>query len=160
MKSKKCGHLNANLMPMRNHEQILIFSRPGIRRETTYTPQKTPGGKSGIKTRNHRSSVYRDKGEYTHVSDGTQHPCSVLHFNSEKDKGLHPTLKPIALMEFLVRSYTNENDIVIDPFAGSGSTGVACVKHNRRFIGIEQDERYFEIAVERIKRAYAERKMV
>ncbi|MCL2710568.1 MAG: site-specific DNA-methyltransferase [Planctomycetaceae bacterium] len=147
-KSKKCGFLNANLMPMRGHESILVFIRPGFFKAATYNPQKTPGGKAGIKIRNHRSSVYRDKGEYTHVSDGTMHPSSVLPFNSEF--GQHPTQKPLALMEFLVRSYTNEKDIVIDPFMGSGTTGIACVKAGRTFIGIERNKKYFDIACERI----------
>ena len=153
-KSKKVGFLNANLMPMRSHESILVFSRPGFFKAATYNPQKTPGGKASIKTRNHRSSVYRDKGEYTHISDGTRYPCSILSFKSET--GQHPTQKPLALMEFLVRSYTNEQDMVIDPFMGSGTTGVACANTGRRFIGIEQKKEYFDIACQRIERAYAE----
>ena len=153
-KSKKLGFLNANLMPMRSHESILVFIRPGFFRESTYNPQKTFGGrKPGITTRNHRSSVYRDKGEFTHVTDGTVHPCSVLAFKSEL--GLHPTQKPLALMEFLVRSYTNEKDIVIDPFMGSGTTGLACVKTGRTFIGIERKKEYFDIACQRLEKAYA-----
>ena len=153
-KNNKVGFLNANLMPMRNHELVLVFGRPGYQKRSAYNPQKEQGGKPGKKTINHRSSVYRDKGEYTHVSNGFLHPHSILSFNTEKHKGLHPTQKPIALMEWLVQTYTNEGDTVIDPFMGSGTTGVACAIHNRRFIGIERDERYFEIAVERISRAY------
>jgi site-specific DNA-methyltransferase (adenine-specific) len=154
-KSKKVGFLWANKMPMRSHESILVFNRPGCFRGATYNPQKTPGGKApGIKTVNHRSSVYRDQGEYTHTSDGMIHPCSVLPFTSET--GLHPTQKPLALLEFLVRSYTNENDIVIDPFMGSGTTGVACVHAGRAFIGIERKKEYFDIACERIKEAHTE----
>ena len=80
----------------------------------------------------------------------------MLQFKSEKDKGLHPTIKPIALMEFLVRSYTNENDIIVDPFCGSGSTGVACINTGRKFIGVEKEKAYFDIAVQRIEEAYAE----
>jgi len=156
-KSKKVGFLNANLMPMRSHESILVFIRPGFFKAATYNPQKTPGGrKPGVKTINHRSNVYRDQGEYTHVSDGTVHPCSVLTFNSEF--GQHPTQKPLALMDFLVKSYTNEKDIVIDPFMGSGTTGVACVKAGRKFIGIERKKEYFDFACERIEKAYAEYK--
>jgi site-specific DNA-methyltransferase (adenine-specific) len=153
-KSKKVGFLNANLMPMRNHESIRVFTRPGFFKTATYNPQKTPGGKVGIKKVNHRSCVYADRGVYTHVSDGTMHPCSVLPFNNES--GQHPTQKPLALMEFLVRSYTNEKDTVIDPFMGSGTTGVACAKAGRAFIGIESNKNYFEIACERIRKAHAE----
>jgi len=153
-KTKRCGFLNANLMPMRGHEQILVFGRPGYFRGATYNPQKTPGGRASIKTTNHHSSVYQNKGEYTHVSDGTVHPCSVLQFNSEA--GQHPTQKPVPLMEWLIRTYTNKGDTVLDPFMGSASTGVAAINTGRRFIGIERDERYFDIAYERIAKAYEE----
>ena len=156
-KNNKVGFLNANLMPMRNHESILVFGRPGFKRTSTYNAQKAPGGKRGTKTINHKSSIYRDKGEYTHESDGMQHPCSVLPFRSDgRNAAKHPTQKPVSLMEFLIYSYTNDNDIIIDPFMGAGSTGVACALHNRRFIGIEKEPQYFDIAVERMKQAYAE----
>jgi site-specific DNA-methyltransferase (adenine-specific) len=151
-KSKKVGFLWANKMPLRNHESILVFTRPGFFKKATYNPQKIPGGKVYIKTVNHSSNVYADKGEYTHISDGTLHPCSVLPFSNES--GQHPTQKPLALMEFLVRSYTNEKDIVIDPFMGSGTTGVACAKSGRAFIGIDSNKQYFEIACERIRKVY------
>ena len=116
-------------MPMRNHEQILVFGRPGYRKHTTYIAQKSLGGKVGVKTTNHKSSVYRDTGEYTHVSDGTLHPGSVLYFKSES--GYHPTQKPVLLMEFLINSYTNENEVVLDPFMGSCSTGIATLVSQR-----------------------------
>ena len=151
-KTKKCGHLNANLQPMRNHESIHVFIRPGYVKKAVYNPQKALGGRVGVKTINHRSSVYRDTGEYTHISDGFMHPSSILYFKSET--GQHPTQKPLGLLEFLVRSYTKETEIVVDPFMGSGTTGVACVRTDRKFIGIEQDPQYFEIACERIKKAY------
>jgi len=150
-KSKKVGFLNANLMPMRSHESILVFVRPGLLKVSTYNPQKTPGGRATIKTRNHQSSIYDSKGEYTHVSDGRVHPCSILSFNSEA--GQHPTQKPLALMDWLVRTYTNAGDTVLDPFMGSGTTGVACVNTGRQFIGIERDREYFDIAVQRIREA-------
>jgi len=151
-KSRKCGFLNANLQPMRAHESILVFVRPGFFRVATYNPQKEPGGKTRITTRNHKSSVYDNKGEHTHVNtDGLIHPCSVLPFSSET--GHHPTQKPLALMEWLVKTYTNEGDTVLDMFCGSGTTGVACINTNRKFVGIERDERYFDIAVERIRKA-------
>jgi site-specific DNA-methyltransferase (adenine-specific) len=152
-KSKKVGFLNANLMPMRNHESILVFTRPGFSKAATYNPQKSSGGRVGVLTKNSSSSVYRDKSGYTRVSDGTVHPCSILSFSNES--GQHPTQKPLALMEFLVKSYSNERDVVIDPFMGSGTTGVACANKGRAFIGIESNKQYFEIACERIKKAYA-----
>jgi site-specific DNA-methyltransferase (adenine-specific) len=155
VKSKKCGHLNANLMPMRNHEQILVFGRPGFKKQTIYIPQKTLGGRVGIITRNHKSSIYRDTGECVHTSDGTVHPSSVLTFASER--GQHPTQKPVDLTERLVRTYSDEGGTVLDCFMGSGSTAIACVRAGRAFIGIEQDREYFNLAVERVKKAYAER---
>jgi site-specific DNA-methyltransferase (adenine-specific) len=138
-KSKKVGYLNANLQPLRNHESILIFGRPGYQKVSTYCPQKTPGGRVRVQKRNHSSKVYRNKGMYTHKSDGTRHPGSVLQFDSES--GLHSTQKPLTLMEFLVKSYSREEETVLDCFMGSGSTAIACIKHNRRFVGIERDKK-------------------
>ena len=161
-KNNKVGFLNANLMPMRNHEQILVFDRPGFQKSATYNPQKD-GRQTDGKVRlrkvsaNKDSNVYADKGGYTSVDDGTRHPCTVLPFKSDKDivvdgkhQKPHPTLKPLALMEWLVKTYTNEGDTVIDPFMGSGTTGLACALHGRRFIGIEKEPVYFEKAVQRI----------
>jgi len=157
-KNNKAGFLNANLMPMRNHESILVFGRPGNIKASTYNPQKTQGGPVRKQAINRRSSVYSAKGNHVTHYDGTQHPCSVLSFDSDKNKhrGLHPTLKPVALMEWLIETYTNEGDTVIDPFMGSGTTGVACAKHNRRFIGIEKEKQYFDTAAKRIREAYQE----
>ena len=158
-KNNKTGFLNANLMPMRNHESILIFGRPGYQKKSTYNPQKTQGGPTGIKNKRvSKSSVYDTKHYLTNY-DGTQHPCSVLSFDSDKNyvRGnapKHPTQKPVALMEWLVKTYTNEYDTVIDPFMGSGTTGMACAKLNRRFIGIEKEKQYFDTAAKRICAAY------
>jgi site-specific DNA-methyltransferase (adenine-specific) len=83
-----------------------------------------------------------------------------LPFDSDKSKhpGQHPTQKPLALMEFLVKSYSDEGDTVIDPFMGSGTTGVAALQNNRRFIGIEKERQYFDVACQRIRQAYTEKK--
>ena len=81
-------------------------------------------------------------------SNGERYPIDIIEF--KKDSGLHPTQKPVSLLEYLIKTYTNENDIVLDNCMGSGSTGVACVNTNRNFIGIELDEKYFNIAKERI----------
>ena len=155
-KNNKVGFLNANLMPLRNHEDILVLGRPGYQKTSTYNPQKTAGGRAGLKTVKHKSSIYREQGEYIHISDGTLHPCSVLYFKSEKEKGLHPTIKPIALMEWLIRTYTNEGDTVLDCFMGSGSTAIACLNVGRKFIGIERDKNYFDVACDRIEKHYEE----
>ena len=86
------------------------------------------------------------------ADDGYRYPKSVLKINKEINTNLHPTQKPIALLEYLIKTYTNEGDVVLDNCMGSGSTGVASVNTNRNFIGIELDEKYFNIAKERIEK--------
>jgi site-specific DNA-methyltransferase (adenine-specific) len=159
-KNNKVGFLNANKMPLRNHESIMVFGQPGFREAATYNPQKSPNGRAGIKVNNLRGGVYSCQGSFASVSDGTLHPCSVLPFDSDKKKhsSLLPTQKPLALMEFLVKSYSDEGDTVIDPFMGSGTTGVAASRHLRRFIGIEKERQYFDTACKRIEQSYAERR--
>ena len=137
---------------MRNHESILIFTQPGNCKASTYNPQKTQGGKAGIRCVKRRGGVYHCIDGHETYYDGTQHPCSVLSFDHDRGNAQkHPTQKPVALMEWLVKTYTNEGDTVIDPFMGSGTTGVACAKHNRRFIGIEREKQYFDTAAKRIR---------
>ena len=142
-------------MPLRNHESIIVFVQPGYRNKATYNPQKTQGGrKAGTVSKNNNATVYRLKGSYTGMSDGMLHPGSVLFFDHDRgnnQKGHHPTMKPLALMEWLVSTYTNEGDLVVDPFMGAGSCGVACVKLGRRFIGIELEPEYYKMAIERIE---------
>ena len=150
-KNNKVGFLNANLMPMRNHEQILVFGRPGFQNTAVYNPQKTPGNAYVRQVRVSSGAVY-PASTCISESDGSRHPCSVLPFKSDKDntQRIHPTLKPLALMEWLVKTYTNEGDLVLDPFMGAGTTGVACAIHGRRFIGIEKEPEFFEKAIKRI----------
>ena len=93
------------------------------------------------------------KGEY--ISKYTGYPKSILEFQNER-KQIHPTQKPVKLLEYLIRTYTLENEVVLDNTMGSGSTGVACINTNRRFIGIEMDDNYFEIACNRINEALKE----
>ena len=154
-KSNKVGFLNAQKQPMRNHETILVFGQPGFRDKATYNPQKTPGGrKAGVVNKNNNANIYRLEGGYTRVADGLLHPCSVLSFGHDRgsnQKTYHPTMKPLALMEWLVKTYTDEGDVIIDPFMGSGSTGLACARLGRRFVGIEREPKYFSMAVERVK---------
>ena len=156
-KNNKCGFLNANLMPLRTHESILIFGKPGYQKVATYNPQKTRGGKIGSYGRNKNSSVYQNKCGYECVGDGTLHPCSIVKFNNDKDRvRRHPTQKPVGLMQWLVSSYSNTGDTIIDPFMGSGTTGVAAIKLGRAFVGIEQKKKYFDIACQRIRQAVKE----
>ena len=121
----------------------------GTRIPMKYNPQKTEGKpykqKSGRMSENWKGGL---NNIITDNKDGSRHPNTIQKFN--RDKGFHPTQKPVALLEYLIKTYTNEGDVVLDNCMGSGSTGVACVNTNRNFIGIELDEKYFNIAKERI----------
>lgn len=143
-KSLKVGFQNANRRPLKNYEDIAIFGG------SIYNPQGLrPYGKI-----NKRGSV----GEFSSVVNTqkyTNYPCSILEVASQ-GKTVHPTQKPVALMEYLIKTYTNEGETVLDFTMGSGTTGVACANLDRSFIGIELDEKYFNIAAERIERANKE----
>ena len=150
-KTHPTGHLNAKKMPMKAHENILIF----YEKLKTYNPQKTLGHlrkKATVKT-NKISPVYGMQNQIGKTYDSTErYPRSVLKIASDKQtSNLHPTQKPIALMEYLIKTYTNEGETVLDNCMGSGTTGVACKNLGRKFIGIEQDPNYFEIAKNRIE---------
>ena len=146
------GVLNANKMPIRTHESILVF----YNLLPTYNPIKTQGNKiCGIKKHKVNSSNYRDTDRFTdYIDDGSRFPTSVLDItgivNNSNEKVKHPTQKPIKLMDWIIKTYSNENMTIFDPCMGSGTTGVACRNTNRNFIGIEKDEGYFKIAEQRI----------
>ena len=144
-KNQGTNFYNANRMPLRSHEDILVF----YKKLPKYNPQKT-NGKPYEQKRGTPSDVYRGKDLHTTKSDGKRFPLSWKIFKKDKEK-LHPTQKPIALCEYLVKTYTEENDTVLDFTMGSGSTGVACKNLNRQFIGIEKDKKYFDIAKNRIE---------
>lgn len=133
--------LNAKKQPLRKTERISIFGG------ATYNPQ----GLIATTRINKRSNSTQTTGEHglSNVSKFTNYPTDVLEFIGER--GMHPTQKPVALMEYLINTYTNETETVLDFTMGSGSTGVACINTNRKFIGIELDEDYFRVAKDRIK---------
>ena len=147
---------NVNLQPFRVHEYIFIFGKGrvtnGNRIPMKYYPQKTKGKpykqKSGRMSENWKGGL---NNIITDNKDGLRHPKTIQKFN--RDRGYHPTQKPVALLEYLIKTYTNEGDTVLDNCMGSGSTGVACINTNRNFIGYELDEKYFEIAEKRINEA-------
>ena len=145
-KDNGTGFLNAKKMPLKIHENILVF----YKKLPTYNPQMRTGFKP-YKCKQGRHSTNYGLYEQGHIteSNGERYPIDIIEF--KKDSGLHPTQKPVALLEYLIKTYTNENDIVLDNCMGSGSTGVACINTNRNFIGIELDEKYFKIAKDRIK---------
>ena len=152
-KTAATGHLNANSSPMKAHENILIF----YKNLPTYNPQKTNNHTpvhSYEKKDNADGECY---GKTITVSGGgsrERFPRSIQIFKSDKQRcKLHPTQKPLLLMEYLIKTYTNEGDLVLDNCMGSGTTGVACKNLNRDFIGMEDDDKYFEVAQKRINDA-------
>jgi DNA modification methylase len=139
--------MNAKIMPLKSHENILVF----YKKKPIYNPQmwySTPyTGFSSNKSK--IGEVYGSaKSKHRDNPEGSRYPKTILKFKQEK--GYHPTQKPIALMEYLIKTYTNEEDVVLDPTMGSGTTGVACVNTNRKFIGIEREKEYFDTAKKRI----------
>jgi site-specific DNA-methyltransferase (adenine-specific) len=140
----------AKIRPLNNIENISIFCS----KKTQYNPQKTKGKPYKI-TRDKTHRVKETNGtimkQTTTINSGERLPTRVLEFKQEK--GFHPTQKPVALMEYLIKTYTNEGDLVLDFAMGSGTTGVACMNLNRKFIGIELNEKYFNIALQRIQEA-------
>jgi len=152
-KTEATGYLNAKRCPMKAHENVLVFY------ETlpTYNPQKTSGHvrKKAKQVNAKQSTNYGAHAEKPPYDSTERYPRSVLTFSTDKRRlNLHPTQKPVALMEYMVRTYTNPGDTVLDNCMGSGTTGVACANTGRRFIGMEMDDKYFEIASKRIAEAY------
>jgi len=149
-KTRPVGFLNANRQPLRDHELIVVFCRrPG---RSIYHPQKTPG--KPYHTKNHgKANVYARHERCETINHGDRHPRSVLAIDEPGRGRWHPTQKPVALCEWLVRSYTSPGDTVVDPFAGSCSTALACLASGRRFVGCERDPKNFRRAVERLQAA-------
>lgn len=150
VKSRATGHLNAKKMPMNNVEDVLVFySKP-----PTYNPQMTEGTPYRILCKTKGSELYGKQEETLFENNGTRHPLRTIELKSRSnsfDKPVHPTQKPVALMEYLIKTYTNEGETVLDFTMGSGTTGVACMNTNRKFIGIEMEDKYFEISKSRIQ---------
>ena len=145
-------------MPMKEHESVLVFGK----QMPKYFPikqERSEGGKARLNyghsgsTTGEANGIMDFKGFTTETYDkDTRCPSSVQYFNNrEATRGLHPTQKPVALMEYLIKTYTQQGDTVLDNCMGSGTTGVACKHLNRNFIGIELDDKYFEIAKNRIE---------
>lgn len=146
-KPQGTGHLHAKKMPMKSHENILVF----YRQLPTYNPQWEWGTPYTVTQSSHSTNYGKQKDLVTTISDGRRYPKDVLRFGkAETDKHLHPTQKPVALLKYMIKTYTDSGDTVLDNCMGSGSTGVACVDTNRHFIGIELDDDYFNIAKQRI----------
>ena len=157
-KNKSTGHLNAKKMPMKSHENVCVF----YKNLPTYNPQKTTGHKpfGAVKPKDNIPEP-EVKRNYNHVSkqfgnDGKttdRYPRSVQKFpviNNDNKEKWHPTQKPVGMIEYFIKTYSNENDIILDNCMGSGSTGIACFNSNRKFVGVEIDKEYYEMAKARI----------
>lgn len=155
-KPKGTGHLNAKKQPLRDTEYILVF----YQKQCTYNPQFTKGEpfskqKGGKINTDSNAEVYgnfKNGADFKNDNSGFRYPKTVLEFGVVERGTVHPTQKPVPLLEYLIKTYTNEGETVLDSCMGSGSTGVACVNTNRSFIGMELEEKYFKIAQERIER--------
>lgn len=150
-KTSATGHLNASRSPMRAHESVSVFCKG----TPTYNPQKTQGHPR--KTTNEtiggsRSDCYGSVAKGTAHYDSTERfPRSVIKFAKDKQRqALHPTQKPVALFEYLIKTYSNEGETVLDNCIGSGTTAVACLSTGRNFIGMEHDEKHHAVACKRV----------
>lgn len=150
-KSKATNFLFSKQMPLIAHEDIMIF----YKKLPTYNPQKTKGKpyNKGIEKRNEIEAVGKiGNGNLLINESGDRNPRSVIYFRTAESEGkLHPTQKPIALFEYLIKTYTNEGELVLDNTAGSGTTAIACLNTNRQFIVMEKEEQYFNIIKKRIE---------
>ena len=159
VKTTPTNFLNAKYAPLRVHESIFVFSKGCAApckygQRMRYNPQKwrsTPYNRS--------SNLSYASPNYSKVSlhhngspDGSRYPLDVVYFSKDSER-LHPTQKPVALIEYLVRTYTNEGDTVLDNCIGSGTTAIACINTNRNYIGFELEKEYYDVAVRRIEEA-------
>lgn len=154
-KPKGTGHLNAKKQPMRDKEDVLVFYDS----QCLYNPQFTKGEpylgtpRAGSLTRAPGDHCYGGYGAHRNDNEGVRYPKQVLEFPFIGRGSVHPTQKPTELLAYLIRTYTQPGDTVLDFTMGSGSTGVACAQENRKFIGVEIDPAYFKIAIQRISEA-------
>lgn len=150
-KPKGTGHLNAKKMPMKNKEDIAIFYKG----QCCYNPQMTIGEPySPDKGTTGEIQTYGKYGKHREGSNGTRYPLQIQDFSiAQYDIGgqIHPTQKPIKLFEYLIKTYTNENDLILDNTAGSGTTAIAAINTNRKWVCIEKEKEYYNLAIKRIE---------
>ena len=157
--------VQAKRQPIKDHEDILIFSKTG--KQPNYFPQMLKRDKPIKKGGNKQSKAIPIAITDTSKLFGKQikvyvekFPTSQIRFNCREGRGLHPTQKPVALFEYLIKTYTNEGDLVLDPFIGGGTTAIACINTNRNFIGIELDENYCNVAKKRIEETLSNKEKI
>ena len=144
-KNNSTGFQLANKRPLKDYENISVF----YKKQPLYNPQGLiPYGKTN--RRKSTSDNWTEMKSNEYIQQYTNYPRQIQEFGYDKEK-YHPTQKPVALLEYLIKTYTNEGETILDNCMGSGSTGVACINTNRNFIGYELDEHYFQIAKERIE---------
>lgn len=149
-KSSATGHLNSKKAPMKAHENILVF----YVKQPKYFPIKTSGHvrKTALRKQLDNCTIYGKQVGGQSYDSTDRYPRDVLRFASDKQRlRLHPTQKPLALMEYLIRTYTQEGEIVLDTFMGSGTTGRAAKNLGREFVGMEKEKEFFDIAVKRME---------
>ena len=158
-KTRASGFVHSERQPLKSHEDICVFSLGGMTHGSNnvmiYRPQMSKGAPYSKGIQKAGSSRYLQSGCksscYHNNKTGDRYPRTVIKIPNPNNKSIHPTQKPVALMEYLIKTYTNEGETVLDFTMGSGTTGVACVKTGRNFIGIELDETYFQLAKKRIE---------
>ena len=149
VKEQGTGNLNANKMPLKKHENILVF----YKKLPMYNPQMVKGDAYEIKRNKNTNEIFGKTGTkdgYVTKNKGERYPTSILNFNRELKNRFHPTQKPVALLEYLIKTYTLEGETVLDNCAGSMSTVIAALNTKRNCIAIEKDTKYFEIGKERV----------
>ncbi len=151
-KEQGVNFLMAKKQPLKVHEDICVFSK----KQPVYNPQMTEG-KPYISGKGDSGEVTGRVKKVQTKNNGTRYPRSVIQF--KRETGLHPTQKPVELFEYLIKTYTNEGETVLDNCMGSGTTAIACINTNRNFIGFELDKHYYDIAKERIQKTLAEKEV-
>lgn len=155
-KTMPVGFLQAKLNPLRSHEYILVYTKETFK-NSTYNPQMVKGSPYLKKQDNGRVKHYKLKQDkefiITNNIKGDRYPTTIQKWSNNNHNSPHPTAKPLEGLHWLVNTYTNQGDVILDPFMGSGTTGIACANLNRNFIGYELDPNYYKIAQARIKNA-------
>lgn len=159
-KTTKTNHLNAKKQPLRRTEDIVVF----YEKQCTYNPQGLIEGNFSNYRPNHfkykkGEKVYGEQKEHSNTSSFTNYPDNVVCFSNGNHKCQHPTQKPVALFEYLIKTYTNEGETVLDNCAGSGTTAIACLNTNRNYIVMEKEEKYYNIIKERVADWHKNKKM-
>lgn len=152
-KEQGTGHLNAKKSPLKDHENILLF----YQQQPTYNPQMKEGNPYKCKS-GKASSNYGEQVRVVTENNGERYPTTIIQFDRERDT-FHPTQKPVDLIRYLVLTYSNEGDTILDNCIGSGTTAIACIREHRNFIGFELNTEYYTKACERIKTEISQQKL-